>query len=224
MERVEAWHSSHTFLSMRQGAVVARLQSVLWSARSLVGSLVDGVPVSWGGIVGVRRVVPHELAWWSGWAARWCVLWVFVFVCVCVCVCVCMCGCDFCVCVCVCVCGCDFCVGVCLCLCVVVVVCVARVSIPGDCEDHATLLCSLLLGYGMDAYVAIGTRLDKKGVDSDHVWVLTRDGVTTAGSVAVTFWESLTGQRVQPTATTPSGHRFLRVRLALAGRPCPVQE
>lgn len=76
----------------------------------------------------------------------------------------------------------------------------------GDCEDHATLLCSLLLGFGLDAYVVVGTRVDKRGVDGDHVWVMTRDG-----DAGVTFWESLTGQRVAPSVATPSGHRFLRV-------------
>lgn len=56
----------------------------------------------------------------------------------------------------------------------------------GDCEDHATLLCSLLLGFGLDAYVCVGTKT--KGVP--HTWVLTRG---TDGSV--TFWESLTAHR-----------------------------
>lgn len=56
----------------------------------------------------------------------------------------------------------------------------------GDCEDHCTLLCSLLLGFGLDAYVCVGT----KGKGMAHTWVMTygTDG-------AVTFWESLTGQR-----------------------------
>ncbi len=64
----------------------------------------------------------------------------------------------------------------------------------------------------------VGTRLDKKGVDSDHVWVMTRDGVNSGtGAAVVTFWESLTGQRVPPTATTPSGHRFLRVCMCGCG-------
>ncbi|XP_028986079.1 centrosomal protein of 76 kDa isoform X2 [Betta splendens] len=56
----------------------------------------------------------------------------------------------------------------------------------GDCEDHATLLCSLLLGFGLDAYVCVGTKA--KGVP--HTWVLTRG---TDGSI--TFWESLTAHR-----------------------------
>ncbi|XP_023669330.1 centrosomal protein of 76 kDa [Paramormyrops kingsleyae] len=56
----------------------------------------------------------------------------------------------------------------------------------GDCEDHATLLCSLLLGFGLDAYVCVGTKA--KAVP--HAWVMT---CGTEGSV--TFWESLTGHR-----------------------------
>uniref|UniRef100_G1N9A1 Centrosomal protein of 76 kDa n=1 Tax=Meleagris gallopavo TaxID=9103 RepID=G1N9A1_MELGA len=56
----------------------------------------------------------------------------------------------------------------------------------GDCEDHANLLCSLLLGYGLEAFVCVGTKA--KGVP--HTWVMTcgTDGT-------VTFWESLTGHR-----------------------------
>uniref|UniRef100_A0A8C7YYD1 Centrosomal protein of 76 kDa n=1 Tax=Oryzias sinensis TaxID=183150 RepID=A0A8C7YYD1_9TELE len=56
----------------------------------------------------------------------------------------------------------------------------------GDCEDHATLLCSLLLGFGLDAYVCMGTKA--KGVP--HTWVMTRG---TDGTI--TFWESLTAHR-----------------------------
>ncbi|KAM8966492.1 centrosomal protein of 76 kDa isoform 2-T2 [Pelodytes ibericus] len=56
----------------------------------------------------------------------------------------------------------------------------------GDCEDHSTLLCSLLLGFGLDAYICVGT----KGKGVAHTWVMTcgTDG-------AITFWESLTGHR-----------------------------
>ncbi|XP_035765877.1 centrosomal protein of 76 kDa [Neolamprologus brichardi] len=61
----------------------------------------------------------------------------------------------------------------------------------GDCEDHATLLCSLQLGFGMDAYVCVGTKA--KGVP--HAWVLTRG---TDGSI--TFWESLTAHRMRLSA------------------------
>lgn len=56
----------------------------------------------------------------------------------------------------------------------------------GDCEDHSNLLCSLLLGFGLDAFVCVGTKA--KGVP--HTWVMTcgTDGT-------ITFWESLTGHR-----------------------------
>ncbi|NXC94520.1 CEP76 protein, partial [Certhia familiaris] len=56
----------------------------------------------------------------------------------------------------------------------------------GDCEDHANLLCSLLLGFGLEAFVCVGTKA--KGVP--HTWVMTcgSDGT-------ITFWESLTGNR-----------------------------
>lgn len=39
----------------------------------------------------------------------------------------------------------------------------------GEVQDHATLLCSLLLGFGLDAYVCIGSC-----TDGAHAWVLTR--------------------------------------------------
>ena len=39
----------------------------------------------------------------------------------------------------------------------------------GTVQDHATLLCSLLLGFGLDAYVVIGSC-----TDGAHSWVLTR--------------------------------------------------
>ena len=37
----------------------------------------------------------------------------------------------------------------------------------GDIEDHAVLLCNLLLGFGLDVYVCIGAHGD--GV---HFWVM----------------------------------------------------
>lgn len=55
-----------------------------------------------------------------------------------------------------------------------------------DCEDHAVLLCSLLLGFGLDAYVCCGT----KAKGAVHCWVMT---LSTDG--LVTFWESLNGHR-----------------------------
>lgn len=59
-------------------------------------------------------------------------------------------------------------------------------SLFQDCEAHACLLCSLLLGFGLDAYVCIGTKA--KGLA--HAWVMTRPQ---GGEVV--FWESITGQR-----------------------------
>ena len=56
----------------------------------------------------------------------------------------------------------------------------------GDAQDHAVLLCNLLLGFHLDAYVVCG--LDKKS--NAHLWVLT---IEIDGSV--TFWDSLTGNR-----------------------------
>lgn len=55
----------------------------------------------------------------------------------------------------------------------------------GDQEDHAVLLCNLLLGFGLDAHVCIGR--DSQGA---RLWVMTR-----ASGGDVIFWESLTGQR-----------------------------
>lgn len=71
----------------------------------------------------------------------------------------------------------------------------------GDCEDHAILLCSLLLGFGLDAYVCVGTVREPSGSVRDHVWVITRSrrsGGSSSSSTSkprVVFWETLTGQR-----------------------------
>ncbi|KAK3589311.1 hypothetical protein CHS0354_026966 [Potamilus streckersoni] len=65
----------------------------------------------------------------------------------------------------------------------------------GDCEDHAVLLCSLLLGFGLDAYVCVGT----KAKGAVHAWVMTIsvDGL-------ITFWESLNGHRYIHEAIDPN--------------------
>jgi len=55
-----------------------------------------------------------------------------------------------------------------------------------DGEDHAVLLCSLLLGFGLNAYVCVGT----KAKGAAHTWVMT---ISPEGEV--TFWESLTAHR-----------------------------
>ncbi|KAF6036841.1 CEP76 [Bugula neritina] len=67
----------------------------------------------------------------------------------------------------------------------------------GDVENHATLLCSLLLGFGLNAYVCLGT----KAKSSPHAWVVTigpDDG-------SVTFWESLSANRYIHKPTTVNG-------------------
>jgi centrosomal protein CEP76 len=61
----------------------------------------------------------------------------------------------------------------------------------GDTEDHSVLLCNLLLGFGLDAYVAVGASLN-----GPHIWVLTRSKIETKKYSCI-FWESLTGQRIQ---------------------------
>jgi len=88
----------------------------------------------------------------------------------------------------------------------------------GDTEDHAILLCSLLLGWGMNAYVALGSIVATKSnnfqQDEDpaattggggggggqvvsHAWVVTIDS-------ALTFWEPLSGQRFEiPFSSSP---------------------
>lgn len=60
----------------------------------------------------------------------------------------------------------------------------------GDSEDHSVLLCNLLLGFGLDAYICVGTNLE-----GAHTWVMTMDH--TEGRPKITFWESLTGQKLK---------------------------
>ncbi|MCQ2819117.1 MAG: hypothetical protein MJ252_17785 [archaeon] len=60
----------------------------------------------------------------------------------------------------------------------------------GDTEDHVVLLCDLLLGFGLDAYVAVGV-----AVNGPHLWVITRAKLAN-NKYSVIFWESLTGQRI----------------------------
>ena len=48
------------------------------------------------------------------------------------------------------------------------------------------MLCSLLLGFGLDAYVCVGTKT--KG--AAHAWVM-----TVSPDQQIMFWESLTGHR-----------------------------
>jgi len=65
----------------------------------------------------------------------------------------------------------------------------------GDVEDHSTLLCSLLLGFGLSAYVIIGTAYNNDGEEArEHSWVAV---MPPNGGGDVTFIESLTGQRYE---------------------------
>ena len=57
----------------------------------------------------------------------------------------------------------------------------------GDSENHSILLCNLLLGFGLNAYVCIGT----KTKNQSHAWVVT----ISVDNEEVIFWESLTGNR-----------------------------
>uniref|UniRef100_A0A0N7ZBD6 Uncharacterized protein n=1 Tax=Scylla olivacea TaxID=85551 RepID=A0A0N7ZBD6_SCYOL len=53
-------------------------------------------------------------------------------------------------------------------------------------EGKCSLLCSLLLGFGLDAWICIGT----KQSGQPHVWIMTRGPYA-----AITFWEAITGSR-----------------------------
>ena len=72
----------------------------------------------------------------------------------------------------------------------------------GDVWDHATLLCSLLRGYGLDARVCVGSMSDGRGGAQPHVWVATflRTSVDASGRarLRVTAW----GERDGPAAVS----------------------
>ncbi|CAM9246176.1 unnamed protein product, partial [Ectocarpus sp. 6 AP-2014] len=116
----------------------------------------------------------------------------------------------------------------------------------GDASDHALLLCSLLLGFGLDALVCCGLvhpsdddngdgdasgaepgGVGVRGGDSDgnrgeetgHMWVCTFSG-SRADKKAV-FWESLTGQRFAMNAPRPRpsrGKNFFAGSMAVTPR------
>lgn len=77
----------------------------------------------------------------------------------------------------------------------------------GDSEDHAVLLCNLLIGFGLDAYVVVGTN-----GEGSHAWVLQRQANASPSGVKsqhkIIFWESLTGQKME--VDDPRVHRFYR--------------
>ncbi len=58
----------------------------------------------------------------------------------------------------------------------------------GDHANHALLLCNLLLGFGLDAYVAVGTKGSRH---EPHTWVVT----LSYDYEQVVFWEPLTANR-----------------------------
>ena len=98
---------------------------------------------------------------------------------------------------------------------------VTLLRLAGDTEDHAILLCSMLLGWGMNAFVALGTIVAAKnnsqqdeatasssdaavgqGQVVSHAWVVTIDS-------ALTFWEPLSGQRFEipfSSSAKPAAH------------------
>ena len=77
----------------------------------------------------------------------------------------------------------------------------------GETEEHALLLCSLLLCFGLDAYVCIGT--DGRG---PHVWVMSLAKAAIDG--AATFWESLSGEQFD--AHAAGGHPYLTLACAFS--------
>ena len=72
----------------------------------------------------------------------------------------------------------------------------------GDVEDHVVLLCNLLLGFGLDAYVCSGI-----AVNGPHLWVCTRAKIDSK-NYQVVYWESLTGQRIK--VDDPKVFRFYK--------------
>jgi centrosomal protein CEP76 len=98
----------------------------------------------------------------------------------------------------------------------------------GGIEDHAVLLCSLLLGWGLDAWVVLGLAVSPEAIpplstqsapDLDmgpHCWVVTFSG-TDLGSQfpKVTFWESTTGKQYEDVTflsdSTNHSHHFREV-------------
>jgi len=61
----------------------------------------------------------------------------------------------------------------------------------------------LLLGFGLDAYVCVGTNSE-----GAHAWVMTIDSSCETGNPKAQFWECLTGQRFD--LSDPRIHRFYR--------------
>ena len=64
----------------------------------------------------------------------------------------------------------------------------------GDCEDHSVLLCNLLIGFGLNAFVCIG--MSNQG---RYTWVMHKQipASTPVEPTKTVFWDSLTGVRME---------------------------
>lgn len=80
----------------------------------------------------------------------------------------------------------------------------------GDPHSHATLLCSLLLGFGLDAYCVVGS---EGGTAKPHIWVLTRRRLSST-EFDITYWEPTTAERFG----TADGHKYVSVGCAFNHR------
>ena len=83
-------------------------------------------------------------------------------------------------------------------------------SRKGDVEEHALLLCSLLLGFRFDCFCAIGSTQS----GDPHMWVVSVEtDATVSAEPKVTFWESLTGARYShyASADAPSALKYGRI-------------
>ncbi len=54
----------------------------------------------------------------------------------------------------------------------------------GTLDDHSNLLCGMLLGFGLKAYVAVG-----HSINGEHTWVIS------TSKDNITFWECTKGQK-----------------------------
>lgn len=77
------------------------------------------------------------------------------------------------------------------------------------------LLCNLLLGFGLDTYICVGTNSE-----GSHAWVLTRAPATTpdGSKRRVQFWESLTGSKFDQ--EDPRVQRFYRTVDCIFNNKC----
>ena len=94
----------------------------------------------------------------------------------------------------------------------------------GDAEDHAILLCGMLLGWGLNAWVALGTIDSSAGSSAHgdtraHCWVVTLDASSDRAHPRVTCWETLTGLQYElpmgnaPSSTSETKHHFAEIHV-----------